>query len=110
MGKANQGKAAQQNSASDGKGAKLRQACLNAADGDELVFIEGHDDAIIGVADVDGELRVVYGRAGIGRKLMARDGMDRQGAAEFVDYNIVGAFPGDNGPVLLCAIRPSRPR
>ncbi len=105
MGKATQGKARPQHAISDGKGAKLRQACLNAADGDELVFIEGHDDAIIGVADVDGELRVVYGQAGIVRKLMARDGMDRQGAVEFVDYNIVGAALGAPAPIVAHSVR-----
>lgn len=89
----------------DEKGAKLRQACLDAADGDELVFVEGHDDAIIGLADVDGELRVTYGQAAIVRKLMARDGMDRQGAAEFVDYNIAGAIRGAGCPILLYSLR-----
>lgn len=90
----------------DDKGAKLRQACLNAVDGDELAFIEGHDDAILGLADVDGELRVVYGHAAIVRKLMARDGMDRQGAKEFVDYNIMGTVRSGVTSIVVQTIRP----
>lgn len=68
-----------------------RQRCLDAADGEALVFIEGHDDAILGLAEVDGERRVVYDHGAVIRRLMRRDGMDEEGAEEFVGYNIDGS-------------------
>jgi hypothetical protein len=60
-----------------------RQPCLESAEGELLVFLDGHDDAILGLAEVDGEPRVVYDRGAIIRKLMRRDGMDEEGSRNF---------------------------
>lgn len=49
-------------------GARRRQACLEIADGEDLLFAEGHDDAIIGVADMEGEPRMVYDQEAIVRE------------------------------------------
>lgn len=82
--------------------AKRRLACAAIAGDDEgLVFAEGHGDALLGVAFIDGEPRAVYDQAAIVRELMRRDGMDRTGALEFFEYNIVGAHVGENGPVFM---------
>jgi len=78
-----------------------RQACVDAAAGEPLMFIDGHDDAIIGLADVDGEARVVYDNETIVRKLMRRDGMDREGALEFFEYNIASLRLGPRLPWLF---------
>lgn len=78
-----------------------RQACLESAEGEPLVFVDGHDDAILGLAEIDGEPRVVYDRAAIIRKLMGRDGMDEEGAAEFFDYNIASCHIGAAAPCFL---------
>ena len=34
-------------------------------------------------------------------KILMRQGMDREGAIEYFDYNIAGAFVGDQTPVFL---------
>ena len=80
-----------------------RRLCLDSADGDPLVFIEGHDDAILGLADVDGERRVVYDHGAVIRRLMRRDGMDEEGAEEFFSYNIEGGRISDSPPIFLRA-------
>lgn len=36
---------------------------------------------------------------------MARDSMNRQGAAEFVDYNIIGAMRGAVSPIVVFSFR-----
>jgi len=77
-----------------------RQRCVDAADGEPLMFVDGHDDAIVGVAEVDGEARVVYDDEAIIRKLMRRDGMDREGALEFFEYNMAGCG-GEGRPVFM---------
>lgn len=71
-----------------------RHACLEMADGEQLLFVDGHDKAILGMAEVDGEPRVVYDQEEIVRALMRRDGMDREGAVEFFEYNIAGTCCG----------------
>lgn len=78
-----------------------RQACVDAAGGEPLMFIDGHDDAIVGVAELDGEPRVVYDNETIIRKLMRRDGMDREGALEFFEYNIASLRLGPRPPWLF---------
>jgi hypothetical protein len=85
----------------ESKGAKLRQACMEFADGEALIFWDGYDEAIVGVAEVEGDAHVVYDREAIVRVLMRRDGMDRQGAREFFNYNIGGASRGDGWPLWL---------
>lgn len=84
------------------KGARRRRACLNHVDDDSvLIFVDGHDDAILGVAMRDGEFLVVYDEAEIIRTLRKRDGMDKEGAAEFFEYNIVGCSNGAETPIFL---------
>jgi hypothetical protein len=80
-----------------------RRGCLEMVDGEPLAFVDGHDDAILGVAVVDGEPRVVYDQEAIVRALMRRDGMDREGAVEFFEYNIAGAACG--APPALFVLR-----
>lgn len=82
-------------------GVGLCQACLDQSDGDEFVFVDGHDDAILGLAEVDGDWRVVYDRAAIIHKLVQRDGMDRDGASDFFCYNVAGAFFSAAPPLFL---------
>lgn len=85
--------------AGDGNACLRRQACLEMVDGEALTFVDGHDDAILGVVEVEGEPRVVYDDETIVRALMRRDGMDREGAGEFFEYNIASAAFG--GPIPL---------
>jgi len=84
------------------KGAKLRRACIDSVDGDvALVFVDGHDDAILGVAERDGEVCVVYDQAKIIQTLRRRDGMDKEGAVEFLEYNMAGSCGGGGTPIFL---------
>jgi hypothetical protein len=78
-----------------------RRACLNMADGEPLVFIEGHDHAILGLAHIDGEPRAVYDQKAIVGELMRRDGMDWQGATEFFEYNMASARLGAGQALFL---------
>lgn len=78
-----------------------RQLCLDAAGDHVLVFIDGHDDAILGLAEIEGEARVVYDRGAIVRCLMRRDGMKEDGAEEFFEYNIEGSKTSSSTPIIL---------
>ena len=79
-----------------------RQACIDLAGGDEpMLFIDGHDDAIIGVADRDGDDVVVYDIKKIVRRLRQRDGMSKEDAEEFFAYNIAAANVGERSPFYV---------
>jgi hypothetical protein len=80
----------------------LRQACIDLAGGVEpILFIVGHDDAVIGVADRDGDDVVVYDIEKIIRRLRQRDGMSKEDAEELSSYNIAGMRVGDHSPILV---------
>jgi hypothetical protein len=81
-----------------------RQACLDLCGEDALLFMDGHDDAIIGVAERDGAFVVVYDQKRVLRKLCQRDGMDDEEAEEFFEFNIAGAFMGDQTPIFMMMI------
>lgn len=78
-----------------------RAACEELADGEPLAFVDGHDGAILGFAEVEGAPRVVYDRGAIIEALMLRDGMDEEGAIEFFEYNIAGARLGPPAPCFV---------
>lgn len=76
---------------------RLKVAELN----EEAYFADGFDDAIIGVAQRFGMPPVAaYDYEQVIGKLMA-DGMDRDAAEEFFEFNIIGAWVGDTTPVFI---------
>jgi hypothetical protein len=79
----------------------IRQAAVDAAGGDELVFADGYDDAIIGVSYVRGVAVVVYSEELVIRALVTRDGMSLDEAREYFDFNVAGAHVGDQTPVFV---------
>ena len=66
---------------------------------------DGFDDAIIGPASIwRDHTRVdvlVYDAEKIRAVLMARDKMSSEDAREFIEYNIEGAYIGEDTPVLV---------
>ena len=81
---------------------KPRRACLKLVGDDEvLAFADGHDDAIVGVANRDGVTVVVYDARLILDVLQTRDGMERDEAQEFFEFNIAGAWIGEQTPIFL---------
>lgn len=68
---------------------------------DKALFIDGHDNAIIGVGQRCGQLALaVYDNAIIRANLM-KEGMDEFDAIEFFDFNILGGWHGENTPILM---------
>lgn len=79
-----------------------RQACLELiGDESELMFADGHDDAILGIVERDGIALVVYDTAKIIKRLRTRDRLSYDEAEEFFEYNIGGAFMGEQTPLFL---------
>ncbi len=63
------------------------------------------DSAIVGVADRIGmETVVVYDTSRVIDILCERDGMDREQATEFYEFNILGAYVGERTPMFITLI------
>jgi hypothetical protein len=71
---------------------------IEAYPDEEFMFVDGFNDAIIGVDEVN--LRVVYDIDEIINILM-RDEMTFDDAFEYYDYNIAGSYVGEKTPVFM---------
>ena len=69
-----------------------------------MLKIDGHDNAILGPAYVwvgQGRHEVMVYDAEVIRANLMRGGMDSDEAREFIEYNIEGAYVGEDTPVLV---------
>ena len=74
---------------------------------DGLLFLSEpeFDQAIVGVADRIGmSTVVVYDTSKIIDILCERDGMDREEATEFYEFNILGAYVGEQTPMFISLV------
>lgn len=79
---------------------------LNEQD-DEVTLLEPsrYDEAIVGLVERACSTTVVcYDRRKIVDILMGQDGMDRDEAEEFFEFNIAGAYVGEGTPVFLSTL------
>ena len=65
----------------------------------EAIYAEGFDEALIGHTICHVGIRAVYD-ADKCIEILCKD-MDFDDAAEHFDYNIVGSYVGDNGPIFM---------
>ena len=77
---------------------------LNSYGDGELLFLSEpeFDAAIVGIAERIGMSEVVvYDITKIIDVLCERDGMDRDMAAEYYEFNILGAYVGERTPIFI---------
>ena len=67
----------------------------------ELLTADGFDDAIIGIGRQFNKHVVVYDTDVVIQTLITRDNMTLDDAMEFFEYNIVGAYVGENTPMFM---------
>ena len=67
---------------------------------DELLKIDGFDEAIIGVLDSI-KPKLVYDIDKIAEILMTRDEMSKEDAHEHISFNITSAYVGEKTPVFV---------
>lgn len=89
-------------------GEAVREDIINFFEGyddkEKPLFADGFDYAIIGVGDSmypQYNSRIVYDYNMCEEVLQIRDGMTREEANEFMEYNVTGAYVGPLGPVFL---------
>lgn len=77
---------------------RLEEAIEDICGPDDMpLMADGFDDAVIGMCMKT--MVLIYDYDKIITILMARDGMNREEAYEFFDYNILGAYVGDKTPI-----------
>ena len=71
-----------------------------------VIVADGLEMAVVGVADCDGEFRVIYDEDACIEILITRDGMTREEAMEFFAFNVQPASPPGSGPLFLSRVTP----
>jgi hypothetical protein len=67
----------------------------------DALTADGFDDAIVGMVRRCGMSPVVAYDYAKCIDILGREGMTRDEAIEYLEFNTVGAFVGENGPVFL---------
>lgn len=80
---------------------KMREqiAKLCEDNGCTILFMDGYDDAIIGLGTKFHHLSVIYSKKKILDALL-KD-MDYEDSVEFFEFNIAGAYVGENTPIII---------
>jgi hypothetical protein len=66
----------------------------------EALLADGFDEALVGIARQFTNTLALYSYDKCVEILMRRDGMSHEGAIEFMEYNVVGAWVGQNTPAF----------
>jgi hypothetical protein len=68
----------------------------------EALLADGFEDALIGVVQRCGTNPLaLYSYSKCVEILMDRDEMDYEGAVEYMGYNVLGAYMGENTPMFM---------
>ena len=72
--------------------------------GKELIFADGFDDAIIGVACGFDSQRVVYCYTSMIETMMKENEVSYEDALDWIEYNTLGSYVGKNTPIYVMGI------
>jgi hypothetical protein len=65
----------------------------------EFLKADGFDEAVIGIEQV--HYRLVYDIDRMIKILIEREGMTDEEALEYLDYNVIGAYVGEQTPLYI---------
>ena len=65
----------------------------------EILKADGFDDAVIGIEERSG--RLVYDVNLMISILICDEGMSEEEAIEYLDYNVIGAYVGEQTPIYI---------
>ena len=81
--------------------ANIRDELCNRYNEEKLLFADGFDNCIIGVAYDFGNLRVVYSIPKMIEALFKDAGMPYDEAMEYLEFNTLHAWVGDQTPIYV---------
>lgn len=67
---------------------------------EDVLFADGLDGALIGTVTIFNKTVALYDRSACIRIFMDRDGMSEEGANEFFEFNVIGAYVGEYTPAF----------
>ena len=73
----------------------------NNYEGSSILLADGFEDAFIGVITICDEPIALYDEEKCISILIERDGMSEEEAIEYFDFNVTGAYVGENTPAFL---------
>jgi hypothetical protein len=86
----------------------IQKRIIDEACDEELLFLRGYDDCIIGVMERFGMESIVCYDYDKFIQQMITEGMSEEEAVEWYGYNTIGAWHGDKTPCFLRVILPVR--
>jgi hypothetical protein len=73
--------------------------------GENVLLMDGFDEAFIGFSHrINEPVLAVYSYYQMVSLLMRRDGMSIEEAEEYIDYNCVGAWVGEQTPIIVSSL------
>ena len=66
----------------------------------EILLADGFDDAFIGIGQQFSKFMAVYDKLKC-IEILSDQGMSEEEAEEYMDYNVTGAYMGENTPVFI---------
>lgn len=73
--------------------------------GESALLMDGFDEACIGFSQrINEPMLAVYSYLKMVDTLIERDGMDYEEATEYIDYNCLGAWIGEQTPIIVMPI------
>jgi hypothetical protein len=68
----------------------------------DVMHADGFEEAVVGIAEgFAGKRLIIYSYSKCVQILMDEHGMDEDGASEFIQFNMLGAWMGEGTPMLL---------
>ena len=78
----------------------LSERILNSQEFGEMVLFDGFEDAFVGIAQRFNDWPIaVYDKSKVIATLM--EDMTHEDAIEYFEFNVIGAWVGDNTPVFI---------
>jgi hypothetical protein len=73
--------------------------------GETVLLCDGFDEAFIGLSQrINEPLLAVYSYDKMVDVLTERDGMDYEDAVEYLDFNVLGAWVGEQTPIVVTSM------
>ena len=82
---------------------KLEQRILENYPDEQILLLDGFDDAFIGIGNQFNKLIAIYDRNKC-IEVLEESGMDVEGAIEYFEFNIQSAYVGEGTPIFLIEI------
>ena len=84
----------------DVAGNVIRKDKLMELTNEEILLCDGFEEALIGFINIFDKTISLYDKIMCIEILMKRDGMERQDAIEFFEYNVLGSYVGEYTPAF----------